>query len=103
MWPVNKSKLSKFNDFIQMVVCLCVLHKDIKSRTTAIFVIFLKRIFLKIPVSFTLRVVNRPNKKFVLVTIFFILFFAIICYKKSCLFGKIWWKYVSWKLKIVWA
>ena len=57
----------------------CLLHKGIKSRTTAIFVIFLKRIFLKITVSITLKVVNRLNNKSVLVTN---LLFAIIFHKK---------------------
>ena len=50
------------------------LHKGIKSRITAILVIFLKHIFLKITVLITLKVVNRPNKKFVLVAIFLICF-----------------------------
>ena len=59
----------------------CLLHKGIKSRIAAIFVIFLKHIFLKINVSITLKVVNRP-KKFVLVAIFLNYFFAIICHKK---------------------
>ena len=57
-------------------------HKGIKSRITAIFVIFLRHIFLKITVSITLKFVNRPNKKFVLVAIFKNCFFAIICHKK---------------------
>ena len=35
------------------------------------FVIFLKHSFLKITFSITLKVVNKPNKKFVLVGIFF--------------------------------
>ena len=67
----------------------CLLHKGIKSRITAIFVIFLKHIFLKITVSITLKVVNRPNKKFVLFAIFLNCCFAIICHKKSRLFGQI--------------
>ena len=58
-------------------------HKGIKSRITAIFVIFLKLIFLKITVSITFKVVNRPYKNFFLVAIFLdCFFFAIICHKK---------------------
>ena len=69
----------------------CLLHKGIKSRIAAIFVLFLKHIFLKITVSINLKVANRPNKKFVLVAIFLncFFFFAIICHKKSRLFGQI--------------
>ena len=60
----------------------CLLHEGIKSRITAIFVIFLKHIFLKITVSITLKVVNRPNKKFVLVAIFLIVFLQLFVTKK---------------------
>ena len=60
----------------------CLLHKGIKSKITAIFVIFLKHIFLKITVSINLKVVNRPNKKFVLVAIFWIFFCNYVSQKR---------------------
>ena len=53
------------------------------------FLIFFQRILLKITVSITLENVNRPNKKFFLFTNYVNLFFAIICHKNNCLFGKI--------------
>ena len=67
----------------------CLLHKGIKSRITAIFVIFLKHIFLKITVSITLTVVNRRNKEFFLVIILLIVFFRNYLSQKSRLFGQI--------------
>ena len=91
MWPLNNSKFTKFSDFIQIVVCVRkhLLHKGIKSSTNVIFVIFLHHIFLKMIVAVTLKFVNRPSKKSLLVTNFLNLFFAIICHKESCLFDKI--------------
>ena len=75
-----------------MVVCLRsevpFAYKGIKSRITAIFVISLKHIFLKITVSITLKVVNRLSKKFVLVAIF-LFFFCNYLSQKSRLFGQI--------------
>ena len=62
-------------------------HKGIKSRITAIFVIFLKHIFLKITVSISLKVVNRPNKKFVLVVTFQIVFLQLFVTKESFIFS----------------
>ena len=91
MWPLNEPKICKFNDFFQMVVLegKCILYKGIKSRTTAIFVIFVRRSFLKVTVSIMLKNANRPKEKFFLFTYFLNFFFAIICHKKSRLFGKI--------------
>ena len=61
------------------------LHKGIKSRITAILVILLKHIFLKITVLITLKVVNRPNnlqQEICPCRYFFKFVFAIICHKK---------------------